>query len=183
MSMLSDRDILAMIQGGELGVEPFTEAQLRPAGLTLRLGSEILVPKPVALIDVRKQAAIEYSRHEMRDDEPFILQPQAFVLGHTLELVTVGHALGFFIEGRSTMARLGVSIEQSASVVDTGVQRRPITLEIYNCGPSPVTLYAGMDIARVVVFRLSSEASHGFDEGHHYAAQKAGVGKPIFKNQ
>jgi len=99
---------------------------------------------------------LEYDEIILGNDKPFILRPQQFVLGHTMEIISIHNTLGFLIEGRSTLARLGVSIEQSASMVDSGHTERPITLEIYNCGPSPVTLYKDMSVARAMVFQLSS---------------------------
>lgn len=179
--MLSDRDILQAIKDGLLAITPFNEKQLRPAGISFHLGAEILVPQPVKLIDLKNQPDLEYDRIQITEDEPFVIQPQQFVLGHTEELLSVSTRLGFIIEGRSTLARLGISVEQSATIVDPGHKERPITLEIYNCGPSPVTLYRGMSVARGVAFRLSSQAGRDFDAYTRYASQKTGVSKPILR--
>lgn len=179
--MLSDRDILRVIRDGLLSVEPFDEKQLRPAGISFHLGKEILIPKPVKLIDIKEATNLEYETVEISEDKPFIIKPQQFVLGHTEEIVSVSTEIGFIIEGRSTLARLGISVEQSATIVDPGHDKRPITLEIYNCGPSPVTLYRGMSVAKALVFKLSSESSRAFDKYARYASQKSGVGKPVLR--
>lgn len=91
--------------------------------------------------------------------------------------------LGFLIEGKSTLARLGMSIEQSTSMVDPGHTERPITLEIYNCGPSPITLYKDMSVARAIVFQLSSEASRSYDRYARHASQNKGEGKVILREK
>ncbi|MEK7153393.1 MAG: dCTP deaminase, partial [Patescibacteria group bacterium] len=156
--MLSDNDISKVMDEGLLAIRPFDKKQLRPAGISFHLGKEILVPKPAKLIDLKNETELEYGRQEISEDEPFIIQPQQFVLGHTEEIISVSTKLGFIIEGRSTLARLGISVEQSATIVDPGHHDRPITLEIYNCGPSPVTLYRGMAVAKALIFMLSSEA-------------------------
>ncbi len=179
--MLSDKDILKAIEEGLLTVTPFSEKHLRPAAISLHLGAEILVPKPVKLVDFKDKAELEYEKHIATEDEPFIIQPQQFVLGHTQEVISVSTKLGFLIEGRSTLARLGVSFEQSATIVDPGHHERPLTLEIYNCGPSPVTLYKGMSVAKGLIFKLSSQAGRSFDTYARYASQKSGVGKPILR--
>lgn len=181
--MLSDNDILKAIKGGDLTIEPFNNKLLRPAGISFTLGGQIQIPKPVKLIDFRAEVELEYVEIELDDKKPFILAPQQFVLGHTEEIVSVSDKLGFIIEGRSTLARLGVSVEQSATLVDPGHHQRPITLEIYNCGPSPVTLYKSMSIAKAAVFYLSSKSSRSFDEYARYAAQKNGVGRPILREK
>lgn len=179
--MLSDKDILKAMREGLLSISPFDEKQLRPAGISFNLGKEILIPKPTKLIDLKKNDNLEYDKAEISEDKPFIIQPQQFVLGHTEEILSVSTKLGFIIEGRSTLARLGISVEQSATIVDPGHNERPITLEIYNCGPSPVTLYRGMSIAKGLVFKLSSQAGRDFDKYTRYASHKAGVGKPILR--
>jgi len=183
--MLSDRDILAALEEGLLTITPFDTKQLRPAGITMQLGKEILIPQPVELIDLKGDQELEYDRVEITPEKPFVLQPQQFVLGHTEEVLSVGTKLGFTIEGRSTLARLGISVEQSSTIVDPGHHERPITLEIYNCGPSAVTLYRGLSVAKCLVFKLSSEAGRSFDKYARYSGQKSGVGKPIlrFKSQ
>jgi dCTP deaminase len=181
--MLSDKDILKAIEDGLLKLEPFKASQLRPAGISLHLGAQILVPLPTKLVDFRSTTEIKYQEYTIEKDEPFLLKPQQFVLGHTKEIISVSNKLGFLIEGRSTLARLGVSVEQSSTIVDPGHIERPITLEIYNCGPSPVTLYKDMSIARALVFKLSSPSKRGVDEYIRYAKQKKGVGKPILSEK
>lgn len=181
--MLSDKDILKAIKDGWLTIKPFSKGQLRPAGISFTLGGQIQIPKPMELIDFRKNTELDYEEVALNDTDPFILQPQQFVLGHTKEIITVSDKLGFIIEGRSTLARLGVSVEQSATLVDPGHHQRPITLEIYNCGPSPVTLYKGMSIAKAAVFYLSTKSGRSFDEYARYATQKKGVGQPILREK
>lgn len=179
--MLSDKDILKAIADGLLFISPFDKKQLRPAAISFHLGKEILIPKPTALIDIKKNDDLDYDKQQISEDKPFIIQPQQFVLGHTEEILSVSTKLGFIIEGRSTLARLGISVEQSATIVDPGHYERPITLEIFNCGPSPVTLYRGMSVAKGLVFKLSSQAGRDFDKYTRYASQKSGVSKPILQ--
>lgn len=179
--MLSDKDILKAINEGLLSIQPFDKKQLRPAGISFQLGKQILIPKPVDLIDLKNIKDLDYEEVEITEDKPFIIQPGQFVLGHTEEVLSVSTKLGFIIEGRSTLARLGISVEQSATIVDPGHSERPVTLEIYNCGPSPVTLYRGMSVAKGLVFKLSSQAGRDFDQYARYSSQKSGVGKPILR--
>lgn len=179
--MLSDKDILKAIEQKDLVIDPFDPACVRPSAISLKLGAEILIPKKVDLIDIRKKTDLPYETVKISTDKPFILRPQQFVLGHTFEKVSVSTKLGFLIEGRSTLARLGVSVVQSAMIVDSGHTGRPITLEIFNCGPSPITLYAGMSISKAVVFRLSSTANRSYDKYARYSNQSSGVGKPILR--
>lgn len=179
--MLSDKDIQKAIDEGLLTIAPFDKKSLRPAGISFQLGQEILIPRPVELIDLKTSTELDYKTEIITEEKPFVIQPQQFVLGHTEEIVSVSTKIGFIIEGRSTLARLGISVEQSATIVDPGHKERPITLEIYNCGPSPVTLYRGMSVAKGLVFRLSSQAGRDFDAYARYARQKTGAGRPILR--
>ncbi len=184
--MLSDKDIQAAIDAGQLVISPYDGTQLRPAAVSFSLGKQILIPKPIELIDFKAETvALEYEEIIITEETPFIIKPQQFVLGHTEEIISVSTELGFIIEGRSTLARLGISVEQSATIVDPGHHERPVTLEIYNCGPSPVTLYRGMSVAKGLFFKLSSASNRNYDEYARYSSQKEGVGKPMlrFKSQ
>lgn len=180
--MLSDNEIYKALQDGQIVIEPFNTAQIRPAAISFHLGKEILVPQAVEVIDFKDENIdLPYETFEITKEKPFIIQPHQFVLGHTEEIITISTKIGFIIEGRSTLARLGISVEQSATIVDPGHSKRPVTLEIYNCGPSPVTLYRGMSVAKGLFFRLSSESTRNFDQYARYATQKHGVGKPILR--
>jgi deoxycytidine triphosphate deaminase len=150
--MLSDRDILAALEEGLLTITPFDTKQLRPAGITMQLGKEILIPQPVELIDLKGDQELEYDRVEITPEKPFVLQPQQFVLGHTEEVLSVGTKLGFTIEGRSTLARLGISVEQSSTIVDPGHHERPITLDL----PATDTA-AGISTAQAAILQAAAD--------------------------
>lgn len=181
--MLSNDDLNEAIQKGELGVEPFSQSQVRAAGLTLHLGPDILKPLPGVVIDVLAGVLPQYREVSMSRAQPYRLEPQEFVLGHTLEKITVGPQLAFMIEGRSTLARLGLTIVKTAMMVEPGHRDRVITLELANHGPNPILLYPDMKIARAVVHRLLTPSTKPYDErGGKYRDQHT-VGRPIFGNE
>ena len=99
-----------------------------------------------------------------------------------MENVTVGSSLGFMIEGRSTLARVGLTIVQTAMMVYTGHSDRPVTLELANHGPNPILLYPNMKIARVVLFELKTPSTVRYDDTGKYRGQQS-VGVPIFYNE
>ena len=115
-------------------------------------------------------------------DQPYVLEHGGFVLGATYEAVTVGENLGFLIEGRSTLARVGLTIVQTAMLVYPGHSERAITLELANHGPNPILLYPKMKIARAALFELKSAASARYDDVGKYRAQED-VGPPVFDNE
>jgi dCTP deaminase len=180
--MLSDADIKDFMSRGELVVSPFNPKWLRGAGILMHLGAEILKPRKGYVVDVKKAEPPPYDAVTLTPDQPYALQPGEFVLGHTFQSVTVGPSLGFLIEGRSTLARVGLTIVQTAMLVYPGHTNRPVTLELANHGPNPILLYPRMKIARVGLFELKTPASIRYDQSGKYREQSS-VGVPIFADE
>lgn len=181
--MFSNADIEKALQSGELVVTPFSRKNFEAAGLTLHLGPDILKPIPGTVIDPKNKILPEYESFTMADDKPYRLEPQEFILGHTLEKVTVGPQLGFFIEGRSTLARIGLTVVKTAMLVQPGHTDRTITLELANHGPNPILLYPKMKISKAALFRLNTPSTILYDaSGGKYRNQHT-VGRPVFAEE
>lgn len=180
--MFSNEDIKVAIAKGELIFTPFSESAIRAAGVVLHLGPNLLKPLPGKVVDLKNKVLPEYKTITIRDDEPYALAPSEFILAATYEKVTVGASLGFFIEGRSTLARVGLTIVQTAMLVYPGHKDRPVTLELANHGPNSILLYPKMKIARAVVFELRSPATENYDDYGKYRSQGS-VGMPVFENE
>jgi len=180
--MLSRLDIHNCLKSGELIIEPFSDQIVKTAGITLHLGATLLKPRPGIVVDVKNGVTPDYDQLTIEDDRPYQLEHGEFLLGHTYEKVTVGRSLGFFIEGRSTLARVGLTIVQTAMLVYPGHRNRTITLELANHGPNPILLYPKMKIARVALFQLKTPSDEEYDDKGKYRNQEL-VGKPIFENE
>ena len=180
--MLSNEDIKIAIQEGQLSFTPFKDSFIRASGVTMHLGPHLLKPLPGKVVDVKNKIVPDFSELIITDDKPYPLQPGEFLLGHTYESVTVGPSLGFFIEGRSTLARVGLTIVQTAMLVYPGHRGRTITLELANHGPNTILLYPKMKIARVALFQLKTPSSEQYDDTGKYREQSI-VGRPIFKDE
>ena len=180
--MFSNEDIKDALASGEIAVSPFRPDFIRACGITMHLGAHLLKPLPGKVVDVKKKTVPDFDEIVMETDSPYALQPGEFVLGHTYEAVTVGPSLGFFIEGRSTLARVGLTIVQTAMMVYPGHRNRTVTLEIANHGPNVIMLYPKMKIARVALFRLDTPSSELYDDSGKYREQNL-VGRPIFKDE
>jgi dCTP deaminase len=180
--MLSDEDIKKCIKTGELKIEPYREQMLRGSGVLMHLGSEILVQQPGKVVDVKNKITPDYTKIIIDLNTPYPLKPGEFVLGHTYQKVTVGASLGFLIEGRSTLARVGLTIVQTAMLVYPGHKDRTITLELANHGPNTILLYPKMKIARVALFELKTPAQLSYDEKGKYRTQHL-VGAPLFEDE
>lgn len=180
--MYSNIDIQNALKSGELIIEPLLEKQLKPSCVTLRLGDTLLKPQEAKVIDVKNKVKPDYDKIIIEDEKPYIIQPGEFVLGHTYEKVTVGASLGFLIEGRSTLARIGLTVVQTAMIVYPGHRNRCVTLELVNHSKNPIMLYPKMKIARAAVFELKTPTDKEYDTDGKYREQDS-VGEPIFKDE
>lgn len=74
------------------------------------------------------------------------------------------------IEARSTIARFGISVVQSAMLLDAGQKEKKMTLEIYNASNNPFSLYKGIDFCRLMLFELSEPSVTRYDTNGRYVS-------------
>lgn len=180
--MYSNEDIKAAIKSGDLIIEPFSPEFVRSSGVTLHLGLRLLRPVPGKVVDVKNKIVPDFEEITLTLDAPYPLKPGDFVLGATYQKITVGSSLGFLIEGRSTLARVGLTIVQTAMLVYPGHRNRAVALELANHGANTILLYPKMKIARVALFELKTPSTEQYDDNGKYREQ-GDVGIPIFKNE
>lgn len=110
--------------------------------------------------------SIELPREDGVGKRPsFPVEPGEFVLGLTYETITVPRNLIGLVEGRSTYARVGLSMHQTAPWIQPG-WRGPIVLEIMNNGPNTIDLTPLVDRPCQLTFlRLSTELPSGLAYG------------------
>ncbi len=148
--ILSDRTIRRMLAEGQLVIEPLEPSQVGPASVDLRLGRTFLMPKPVSGIYSLSEE-IEYERTEA---DEFIVPAHGFILATTAEVVRLPNDLTAFVEGRSSVGRSGLFI-QNAGWVDPGFHGM-ITLELYNANNAPMRISAGRRICQLVIARADA---------------------------
>ena len=180
--MYSDADIRAALKSGQLKVEPWNEDYMRGSGLTLHLGELLLKPLPGKVVDPKNGVLPDYREIMITPDKPYQIEPGEFLLGSTYQSITVGSKIGFLIEGRSTLARVGLTVVQTAMLVYPGHADRSVTLELANHGPNPIMLYPKMKIARVAIMELKTPSTVRYDDKGKYRQQPF-VGPPIFKDE
>ncbi|MEY3129142.1 MAG: hypothetical protein RL405_462 [Actinomycetota bacterium] len=155
--LMSDRDIRASIEAGQIGLEPLDMSLLQPSSFDVR------IDRFFRLFDNHKYAYIdpaepqeELTRFiEVAPDEPFILHPGEFVLGSTYEFVKLPDNIAARLEGKSSLGRLGLVTHSTAGFVDPGFNGH-VTLELSNMATLPIKLWPGMKIGQLCFFQLSS---------------------------
>ena len=174
--ILSDRSILKAVQDGRIIIEPFDQECLQPSSVDLHLDHRFLVFKNHTLghIDVREDLSNLTQEVSANDDDPFMLHPGEFVLGSTLERVSVPDDLVARLEGKSSLGRLGLLIHSTAGYVDAGWDGQ-LTLELSNVANLPITLYPGMKIGQISFVQMTTPADrpYGSSElGSKYRGQE-----------
>jgi dCTP deaminase len=176
--ILSDRSIREQIAAGRLVIEPFDLSLVQPSSIDLRLDRRFLVFRNTrrAYLDVKEPADDLMERVEPDDGKPIVLHPSEFVLGSTVETVTIPDDLVARLEGRSSVGRLGIVIHSTAGYIDPGFSGQ-ITLEIANLATIPVLLYPGMRIAQISFSQMTSPAEKPYG-GRGLGSKYQGQGAP-----
>jgi len=174
--LLSDHDLIAEIKAGRLAVEPFEPTLVQPSSIDVRLDRwfRVFNNTKYTHIDPSQQQDDLTSLVEAQDGEPFVLHPGEFVLGSTLEVVSLPDDLAGRLEGKSSLGRLGLLTHSTAGFIDPGFSGH-VTLELSNVANLPITLWPGMKIGQLCLFRLSSPASHPYGSsvyGSRYQGQR-----------
>ena len=101
--LLSDRDLKAALDDGRLGLTPFDEAMVQPSSIDVRLDRyfRVFANHRYTHIDPAVQQDDLTEVVEPDGDEPFILHPGEFVLGSTLEVISLGDTLASRLEGKA----------------------------------------------------------------------------------
>ncbi len=174
--LLSDRDINARIEAEQILLDPWDPAMVQPSSVDVRLDRffRVFENHRYPHIDPSEEQAELTRMVEPIGDEPFILHPGEFVLGSTLELVTLPSDIAARLEGKSSLGRLGLLTHSTAGFIDPGFSGH-VTLELSNMATLPIKLYPGMKIGQLCFFQLSSpaEAPYGSAKyGSRYQGQR-----------
>ena len=184
--LLSDRDIRAEVDRQRVVLDPWDPAMIQPSSVDVRLD------KYFRLFDNHKYPVIDPAADqpdltrlvEVEPSDGFVLHPGEFVLGSTLESISLPDDLAARVEGKSSLGRLGLLTHATAGFVDPGFSGH-VTLELSNVATLPIMLWPGMKIGQLCFFRLSSPAENPYGSkayGSHYQGQRGPTASRSFQN-
>ena len=184
--LMSDRDIRASIEAGQIGLEPLEMGLLQPSSFDVRLDRffRLFDNHKYPYIDPAEQQDDLTRLIEVKSDEAFILHPGEFVLGSTFEFVTLPNDIAARLEGKSSLGRLGLLTHSTAGFVDPGFKGH-VTLELSNTATLPIKLWPGMKIGQLCFFKLTSpsEFPYGSDKySSRYQGQRGPTASRSHKN-
>jgi dCTP deaminase len=168
--ILTDKKILEAIARREIVIEPFRPECLGTNSYDVHLGKYLAVYRN-RVLDAKKHNPIELFEIP---DEGFVLQPGTLYLGVTEEY-TETHQSVPFLEGKSSIGRLGIDIHATAGKGDVGFSNT-WTLEI--SATQPVRVYAGMPVGQLIYFRIDGDIENYYHKKNN-AKYNQRTDKPV----
>jgi deoxycytidine triphosphate deaminase len=177
---LSDNDIRARLPQLNVAADDPTVAfdpadQVQPCSIDLRLSNVFWLPQKGRAIDLRKSKLLEleptryWKQVVLRRNECLTLRPHELVVGRTYEKFSVPSDCAGKIEGRSSFARMGLSIHCTGDFLNPGY-RGHMPLELVNNGPNPLKIFPHIPICQLMLIKLSSEPARKY--GHQELQSK-----------
>lgn len=173
--ILSDVTLREKLDRGELVIEPLEDYLIQPASIDLRLGNHFLKVDENDFETIRLDDPIKYVEMEM---DEIIIPPLSFLLATTMEYIKLPQDLTAFVEGRSSIGRIGLFVE-NAGWVDPGFEGE-LTLELYNANRQPIRLVAGRRICQLVFAQMDRPASVPYRG--KYQGQRKPMGSRIYED-
>lgn len=153
--ILTDRDIEQMAWQADL-IEPYDPALLQPASYDMRLDGifRFYNPSDSRTIDTKSS---EGRTTIVEVQESITIDSLSFVLASTIEKVKIPDSMVGRIEGKSSLARMGLFVHVTAGFCDPGFEGH-VTLELFNANHQPIKIYVGMPICQMAFERLSAHS-------------------------
>ncbi len=150
MSVLTKNAILERIKKKEIRISPFSEACVGPASYDLHLGNIFRVFKKIkAILRVADHNDLDAISELITVDNNFLLMPGETVHGITQEHIFLSSDVCGWLEGRSSLGRLGLGVHITAGFNHPGMDSKEV-LEITNLGPIALELTPGLKICQMV---------------------------------
>lgn len=171
---LCDRDIEAYIEAGKIQITPRpTPEMISGVSVDIRLGHKFRTFRAYAAPFIDLSGPREEVEHALnsvmsdeivlKDDEAFYLHPGELALAITLESVTLPADIVGWLDGRSSLARLGLMVHVTAHRIDPGWSGN-IVLEFYNSGRLPLALRPNMKIGALNFETMTGEAERPYNK-------------------
>jgi len=184
--VLSDRSIKEELEAGRIVIDPLGKDCIQPSSVDLHVDRyfRLFRNHTMRVIDVKQDLEDLTELVEVPEGEALILHPGEFLLGSTLERVSLPADLVARLEGKSSLGRLGLLIHSTAGFVDAGWDGH-LTLELSNVANLPITIYPDMKIGQISFLRMSTPAEQPYGSqglGSKYQGQRGPTPSRYFEN-
>ncbi len=162
-----------MLEEKTLVIDPIDDMKIQPASVDIRLGNtfSIIEDTPTGIITMDKPIT-----YKTIQTDTYLLLPGQFVLATTMEYFELPDDLTAFVEGRSSLGRMGLFI-QNAGWVDPGFKGE-ITLELFNANRCAIELRSGRRVGQLVFAKMDRAADRPYNG--KYQGQRGATGSRVF---
>lgn len=186
--ILPDWIIIKYLESGQIKIDPLQKdwrKNVDQVSIDFHLGGNLKLFRggTYRFVDTRKGLP-ENAMEEVNllDGDPFILEPGAFAIASTKEALRLPDDIVGRLEGKSSLARLGILVHSTAARFDPGWNGAPV-LELGNLGPKPAILYCGMPICAFTFEKIASSVSMPYEgsRSDRYSGSRGAVVSAIHK--
>ena len=170
--MYSRVDIIKAVKRGKIYIENFSESNLQPNSYKLHLDDEFAIPKKGKVEPHKTSDYTDF--YDKKNSNVFVFKPGTFILARSEEKLALSKYVGAFVNGRTTLARLGISVTQTAPIIQSGhgvPKPRKIIFEMFNAGPFEVTLRSSMVISEICFYELDTPTNKLYDSYGPYGVR------------
>ncbi|MBR9707186.1 MAG: dCTP deaminase [Candidatus Diapherotrites archaeon] len=162
--ILSKNEIQRLLKNGDLKIKPLHATNVGPASVDLTLGNTLRKFKPITkTLDPTNKKANEATTTSINLAKKYYeLQPGELILGITQEKIHLPNYLCAWLQGKSSLARVGLAVHLTASFIQPGSKNHQV-LEMVNLSARPIKLKKGMKICQVIFEQMYGEAEY---KGH-----------------
>ncbi len=174
--ILSDKTISRLLREESLVIKPLSDDQIQPASVDVRLGNTFSVVEdtPTGIITLNNEI-----KYKTITTDKYLILPGQFVLATTMEYFELPDDITAFVEGRSSLGRLGLFI-QNAGWVDPGFKGE-ITLELFNANRCAIELQCGRRVGQLVFAHMDDSALNPYNG--KYQRQTGATGSRVFMDK
>lgn len=167
--ILSDSTLKKLITSKELVITPFSESAIQAASIDCKIGKHFLTIDSEAQPKLCFNEPIQYVEVIQ---EKITIPPHSFLLATTIEYLELPSYITAFVEGRSSIGRMGLFI-QNAGWVDSGFKGK-ITLELYNANSLPIEIQAGYYVCQLVFCKLDMASKKPYNGKYQHQSEATG---------
>ena len=153
MTVLARTEILKLVKSGKLKIKPFNERQVGPASIDMRLDNVFRVfNKTHKIFMVRDKVDHKKLTKIVKVGKGgyFLIMPGELIHGITKEEIELPENICARIEGRSSLARIGLLVHLSSGFIHPGTKNKTV-LEIVNISHIPLAIYPGIRICQIIL--------------------------------
>jgi dCTP deaminase len=183
MTVLSDASIWWRVKHGLIGIDPFIEENVQPASIDFTLSNHFwFFKESFKPLDPKEDARPDMQ--EVYADPFFVLRSFGFAIGSTVERVKLPDNIVGRLEGKSSLARLGLAVHSTAGFFDPGFEGS-CTLEFFNMTHRDILLHPGMRVCQMSFMRMDGPASRPYGTeslGSKYQGQQGATTSRMHEN-